>query len=37
MDEVDRSRDPKSRDLGVTIAFLFGVNSAKRVNIAICN
>ena len=37
MDKVNRSRDPRSYDLSVTIAFLFGVSSAKRVDIAICN
>ena len=37
MDEVDRSRDPSSCDLGVTIAFCFSVSSAKRVDIAISN
>ena len=32
MDDVDRSRDPRSFDLGVSIALLFGISSAKRVS-----
>ena len=32
MDKVDRSRNPRSRALGVIIAFFFGMNSAKCVN-----
>ena len=37
MDEVDRLRDPRSFDLGVTFAIFFGVGSAERVDIAIFN
>ena len=37
MDEVDRSHNPRSCDFGVIIAFLFGVSSAERVDIAIRN
>ena len=32
MDEVDRSRDFKSRDLGITTAFFLGVSSAEHVS-----
>ena len=32
MDEIDKSCDYKSCDLSVTIAFLFDVSFAKRIN-----
>ena len=38
MDKIDRSHDHKSRDLksndlGITIAFLFGISSVKRIGV----
>ena len=33
MNEVDRSRNFGAYDLGITIAFLFGVSSAKCITL----